>query len=54
MLNKTFDTLNQTSVRLETILEVDNELADWQKRAIRKILLIITGILAGVNEKSSE
>lgn len=54
MKNKTFDTLNQTARRLEAVIEVDDELEDWMKQAIRKILFIIAGLLAGVNEKPSK
>jgi hypothetical protein len=54
MKSKTFDTLNHTTVRLQTILEVDDELEEWQKKAIQKILFVITGILAGENENNKE
>ena len=50
MKNKTFETLNSTARRFEAILEIDDELQEWQKKAIRKMLFIIAGILAEIYE----
>lgn len=51
MLNKTFETLQQTKVRLEACLEVDKELTKAQRGDINDIVELVTRILDEVTNE---